>query len=123
MSSKLILRSNQRSLKYTEAEDQVILKHLSKNPTNFTYAFKEAAKELKGRTPASCMFRWYGFLKNGGTIVACASRTGVVTVNRRVTRMKEESADELKTEILKSLIVRLNRDQKKQIINFILDLN
>lgn len=121
--TKLILRSNSRTIRYTEAEDQVILKHLSKNPTNFAHAFKEASKELKGRSPASCTFRWYGFLKNGENIVACASRTGVVTVNRRVTRIKETTVDELKTEILKSLIVKLNREQKKQIINFILDLN
>lgn len=120
MSNKL---NSKRFPKYTEAEDQVILKHLSKNHTNFTYAFKEASRELKRRTPASCMIRWYAFLKNGSAIVACASRTGAVTTNRRVTQFKKETADELRAEVLKKIILRLSREQKKQIVNFILGLN
>ena len=68
--------------RYTEEEDQIILKHIKERAGNIQEAIKKASLEID-RSPVSISERYYRTLRNREALFALISPTGVA-VNTKI---------------------------------------
>jgi hypothetical protein len=106
---------------FTKKEDNVILKNIAMYPNNLAASFDKSSEDL-GRSPGSCAGRYYSTLRNESTVIAVASKGGMLTLNnqknsRRVSDTKLSQEDRL--ELVKEMIQTMNRSMKKEIVKIL----
>ena len=72
--------------RYTQKEDDIILKCVDENPDNLIVAFEVASKLLKIRTTSAINNRYYTIIKPKHNNIAVASKKGIVRLGKNSRR-------------------------------------
>lgn len=112
------------STSWTKSEDNVVLKHLKRNPQNLQAAFAEAAEQLD-RTATACSVRYYNHLRGENPAISVVTSDGhatlgnIKTLKRKVTNGLNEQ-DRLA--IAAALVKRMSRESKQSLIRILLEI-
>lgn len=110
---------------WTKHESNVILDCVKSYPSNLSFAFEQASAELPGRTPRAISVQYYKKLRNESTALSVMSSKGVATLgNQKNSRrdLKQELSVEQQVEIILAMIKKLNRNEKRKVVEVVLGL-
>lgn len=110
---------------WTKHESNVILDCVKSYPSNLSFAFEQAAAELPGRTTRAISVQYYKNLRNESTALAVMSSKGIATLgNQKNARrdLKQELSVEQQLDIILAMIKKLNRNEKKKVVEVVLGL-
>ena len=93
---------NSKMARWSDKEDQVVIKSIESYSSNLDLAFTEASKQLMNRSKSSCSQRWYSSLKHGATVVALGTKQGVVS-NSKVVQFDDNGDTKTRKDLLVTL--------------------
>lgn len=93
---------NKKIRRFNPNEDKLIINEIKNSPTNLSFAFKNASRQLIHRTPEACSSRYYTALRNNQAIIAIGSEKGLLvnTKNTRQTVSKDIFNAKLRDDLL-----------------------
>jgi hypothetical protein len=105
---------------YTQQEINTIINCVSKYPTNLKLAFTEASN-LLDRRPETISGYYYYRLKKEQPIHSLATQNGYV-VNVKNTPTPKDESHELRLSLVKDILKKMSRNEKKEVLSIILNL-
>lgn len=106
---------------WTQQEIDTLIANVSKYPTNLTFAFKEASKELD-RGFKGVMQKYYSLKKDNDTPMLSLATTKGYVVNTKNSPIKKETSIQLRMEIMKDILSKISPKERKEIVKIILEL-
>lgn len=95
---------NGRLIRWTPAEEQVLIDAIGQNPTCLKAAFLAASMNLT-RTPSACSYHWYKHMANRDDVIAKLTIGNGVVIKNKTVKVAENS--DLRKSIVRGIWERI----------------
>ena len=112
-------------LSWSREDQNIVLTAVKSYPNNLRAAFEKAASVMPERTVGAISAYYYSKLRHEGTVMAVVSSGGISTLgNQKNARrdLKQELSPEQQLDIILAMIKKLNRNEKKKVVEVMLGL-
>lgn len=112
-------------LSWSQKDQNTVLAAVKAYPNNLRAAFEKAATVMPERTIAAISAYYYSKLRHESTVMTVVSSSGISTLgNQKNARrdLKQELSVEQQVEIILAMIKKLNRNEKKKVVEVMLGL-
>lgn len=112
-------------LSWSREDQNIVLSAVKQYPNNLRAAFEKAAVSMPERTIGAISAYYYSKLRHEGTVMTVVSSSGISTLgNQKNARrdLKQELSVEQQLDIILAMIKKLNRNEKKKVVEVMLGL-